>query len=123
THTHHTPQNTPPCQQQNARLHFSNYTPALKRSRQAADKDGLCFRNDRLETRRPHRRGRLCYPCRRLKRATSRAVSRSTARFFRSALLSRASLPSPTPSSAFSFPFFQYSLRTTNARPLTWVSP
>src|SRR5438034_5380450 len=46
-------------------------------------------------------------PCLRLKRATSRAVSRSIARFFRSARLSRAALPSPTPSSALSFPFFQ----------------
>src|SRR6202040_67711 len=59
------------------------------------------------------------YPCLRWKRATSRAVSRSTARFFKSARLSRATLPWPTPSSALSFPFFQYSLRTTSARPLT----
>jgi hypothetical protein len=62
-------------------------------------------------------------PCRRLKRATSRAVSLSTTRFFRSALLSRASLPCATPNSAFSFPLFQYNLRTTSAQPLTCVSP
>jgi hypothetical protein len=62
-------------------------------------------------------------PCRRLNRATSRAVSLSTARFFRSALLSRASLPCATPNSAFSFPLFQYNLRTTSAQPLTCVSP
>src|SRR5215471_15058774 len=53
------------------------------------------------------------YACFRLKRATSRAVSRSTARFFKSARLSRATLPNPTPSSAFTFALFQYNFRTT----------
>src|SRR5206468_12295799 len=70
-----------------------------------------------------HKRLLEHYACFRLKRATSRAVSRSTARFFKSARLSCASLPIPTPSSAFTFAFFQYNFRTTSVRPFTCVSP
>src|SRR6266581_3760461 len=61
------------------------------------------------------------HACFRLKRATSRAISRSTARFFKSARLSPASLPNPTPSSAFTLAFFQYNFRTTRVRPFTCV--
>src|SRR5437588_566892 len=46
-----------------------------------------------------------------------------SAKRVRKLLLHRATFPCATAISAFSFPFFQCKLRSTRARPPTWVSP